>query len=188
MYAQVVKRLRPRKSSSSSASKPARESGIAPLRRGLGRGAPDQVHRLVLEDSTGGDFTAEWRRGGRRDPGGTHRGGVRQGHMAIQPADEHGIVRRDGIDPPVLWQRIAAPQRVIPIAAGDPLAWLESCRIILEAANEHLGRRGIAQVHGCELKAAIDEVRVPVREARHDEAAGRLQHFGLGSDVARDFG
>src|SRR5437899_6677489 len=105
---------------------------------------PDQVHRPILEDPRGlsasvvKDFAAlgSWRGSGHASR--MHRRGIRQRLMPVQAVDEYGIVRGDGVDPAVLRQRGAGPQRVIPVAAGDPLTGLESRRVLFQPANEFL--------------------------------------------------
>src|SRR6266850_6828437 len=106
--------------------------------------------------------------------------------MAIETADEDGVRGSDGIDPLVARQRRAWPERVIPVAAENPFAGLQVRRVLLEAAHKFLRRLRVPQIHGRELKTAVDEVRVGVRQAREHEATVRPQNLGPGADIACD--
>ena len=57
--------------------------------------------------------------------------------------------------------------------------------VFLDTPHELLRARGISQIDGGELEAAIDKMRVPVRKPRHDESASGVEHLRLGTDVAR---
>ena len=83
-------------------------------------------------------------------------------------------------------QRCAAPQRVVPVAAQHPFAGLHFGRVLLDAPYEFLRRGGMAEIDRGELETAVDEMGMPVREARHDQAAPGLNHPRLRSDVAGD--
>ena len=166
----------------------ASERGVALLGRGLGKDPPNQVHRLILEDSPAYDLAARRRRSRRRDPGCTHGGAVGECHVPVEAVHEHGIVGRDRVDPIALRQGRAAPQLVVPVAAGDPFTRLESRGEVLQPPDEFLGRRRVAQVHRCELEAAVDEVGVSIRKAGENEAAVGPQDLGGTRHVARNLG
>src|SRR5213592_2102348 len=88
--------------------------------------------------------------------------------MAIQPVHEYRIARRDRIDPLVMGERLAGPQRMVPITTSDPFAGLQSLGVVLDAPDELLGRRRIPEIHRGELEPAVDEVSVSVGEAGQD--------------------
>ena len=170
------------------------ERGVGLLRRGVGNRPADQAFRLVLED-TGGRAVAVAQdlpaRGGRRvagDAGGLQRRRVGEALVPVEPVDPDGIIRRDGIDPVVPGERRAAPQRVVPVAAEDPIAGPEPGGVCLDAAHELLRGRGVAQVDRGELEPAPDEMGVAVREARRHETATGVDHLGGPADVARQRG
>src|SRR5438477_418391 len=94
--------------------------------------------------------------------------------MAIQPVHEYRIARRDRIDPLVTGERLAGPQRMVPITADDPFAGLQGLGVVLDAPDELLGRRRSPEIHRGELETAIDEVRVSVGEAGRDVSASRM--------------
>src|SRR5947208_5151093 len=106
--------------------------------------------------------------------------------MAIQPVHEYRIARRDGIDPLVMGERLAGPQRMVPITPSDPFAGLQSLGVVLDAPDELLGRRRIPQIHRGELEPAVDEVSVSVGEAGQDETAVDLNRLGLRARITRD--
>src|SRR5438094_1319054 len=85
-------------------------------------------------------------------------------------------------------ERLAGPERVVPVAAGDPLAGLERARVLADPPHERPGRRGVAQVDGRQLEPAADEMRVPVSEARQHETAIRPDHVRARADVSGDGG
>ena len=104
------------------------------------------------------------------DFGGPHRRRVGQRHVAVEPIDPDRVVGRHGVDP-IARRQLAAPQRVVPIAAGDPRA-AAACFL----ANSPMRRtnssrvRGVAKLHGRQAQAAVDEMDVRIDEAGHDEA------------------
>jgi len=106
--------------------------------------------------------------------------------MPVQPVHEDGIVGRDRVDPIALRQGRAAPQLMVPVAAGDPFTRLQGRGVLLQPPNEFLGRSGVAQVDRRELKAAVDEVRMPIGEPGHDQPAVGAQDCRAATHVARD--
>src|SRR6266702_1632683 len=162
--------------------------------RGRRDGRVDQALRVVFEDadrftaSIARDFSADGVARRARDLRRAHRGSIGQRHVPVEAGDEHGIIRGDRIDPFVVWQRSAPPQRVIPIATEDPFARLQVRGVLPQPAHELLWRRGVSQVDRRKLKPASDEMRVTVRQAGHDEAAMRLQDLSPGLHVARNLG
>jgi hypothetical protein len=87
----------------------------------------DQRHGVVLQQAgrlsfrIADDLAAldRWRVA--RDAGGPQRRRVRQRHVTVETVDPDRVIRRHGVDP-VPARRLAAPERVIPVAAGDPRA------------------------------------------------------------------
>src|SRR2546430_5064115 len=71
------------------------------------------------------------------------------------------------------------PQRVIPVAAENPLAGLQVRGVRLDAPHEFLRRGSVAQIDPSELEAAVDEVRVSIGESRHHQPTLRVQDFGF---------
>src|SRR5438552_17816837 len=93
--------------------------------------------------------------------------------MAIQPVHEYRIARRDRIDPLVMGERLAGPQRMVPITAGDPFAGLQGLAVVLDAPGELLGRRRVPEIDRGRLETATDEARVTAGAAgRHERTAG----------------
>ena len=107
------------------------------------------------------------------------------GHVPVEAADEHGVVRRDRVDPVAPRQRGSRPQLVVPVAAQNPFPRAQPLGKRLQAAHELRGRGRVAQVHGRELKAAVHEMGVPVAEPRHHEAATRVEDLRAGARAAR---
>src|SRR5690348_14139878 len=83
-------------------------------------------------------------------------------------------------------ERLAGPQRMVPITTGDPFARLQSLGVVLDAPDELLGRRRIPEIHRGELEPAADEVSVSVGEAGQDETAAGLNRLGLRAGITRD--
>ncbi len=172
----------------------ARQRGIALLSRRRGNGPPDQVFRVVLEDadrltaSIARDFTADGRGSVLRHLCGAHGGGVRERHVAIESVHKDRIVWCHRIDPVVGRQWRPRPQRVVPVAAENPLARLQVRGVGFDAVHELLRRRGVAQIDPRELEAAVDEVRVSIGESRHHQPTARVQDFGVRADIPRDLG
>ena len=71
-------------------------------------------------------------------------------------------------------RQLAAPQAVVPVAAGDPGAGRHGRRKCLDAADELLARLRIAQLHRRQPEAAVEEVHVRVDEARDDQPPRRI--------------
>jgi len=108
--------------------------------------------------------------------------------VAVEPVHEYRSVRCHRIDPLVRRQWRSRPQRVIPVAAENPLAGLQVRGVRLDAPHEFLGRGSVAQIDPPELEAAVDEVRVSIRKSGHHQPAVRVQYFGFRADIARDLG
>src|SRR5439155_22266666 len=68
-------------------------------------------------------------------------------------------------------QRRRIPGRVVPLAAGDPLARAGALGVLADSPREFLRRSSVAKLHAGELEAAVDEVRVIVDEAGNGEPA-----------------
>ena len=94
--------------------------------------------------------------------------------MSIEPADEDRVVRSHGIDPLATGQRLPTPQGVIPVSTLDPLPRLPRFGERRDAPDEFLGRRGITQVEGRELKATLHEMGMPVGETRQDQSSAGI--------------
>ncbi len=168
------------------------ERRVAPLGRRRRDGVADQTERAVLEDPdrvagprVTQDLPPDGRGRGARDARRAHRRGVGERLVPVQSIHEHGIMGCDRVDPVVPRQWLAGPERMVPVPAQNPLTRRPGERELLEAANELLGRRRVAEVHGGELKPTIDKVGVGVGEAGGDETAGRGHDRGIGADVAR---
>ena len=104
-----------------------------------------------------------------RDLGHLQRHGIRQSHVTVEARDEDRILRRDRIDQLPGGKRRRIPERVIPLAAGDPFSGSNAFGVFADAARELLRSLRVAQLHARELHAAIDEMRVIVDEARGGE-------------------
>lgn len=105
-------------------------------------------------------------------------GRVGEGLVSIEPTDEDGVVRSHRIDPLPTWQRLPTPQGVIPVSALDPLPRLPRLGERRDPPHEFLRRRGIAQVEGRKLEAALHEMGVPVGEARQDQSSAGIDDGG----------
>ncbi len=112
--------------------------------------------------------------------------GIGEGHVAIETIDEHGMIRRELVDP-VTPRQLAAPRFVIPIAAGDPAAGGQLLRKRGQALREFLRGLGAAQIHAGKLKTAAHEMGVIVNEARHHEFAGEIDNASGRAAPRRDF-
>src|SRR5712691_13533020 len=100
--------------------------------------------------------------------------------MAIEPAYEDGVVGRDGVDPLATRERLTRPQRVIPVAAQDPLPGLQRHGVLLEPADKLLRGGGVPQVDRGQLEPAADEMRVAVGEAGKHEPPTGVDSLGAG--------
>ena len=144
----------------------------------------DEIHRVVFEDAgqlaprVADDLAARDIRRLARHPGGAERGRVGQRHVAVEPVDPDGMVRRGRIDP------VAARQLVRPSSV-----WSQSPPVIhvpagtvaanaVDARDERLARRGIPELDGREPEPAIEEVNVGIDEAGHDEPAAEIHDLG----------
>ena len=173
---------------------PPPEGPVQLLLGGFGNGRVHEVHGLVLEDTRrlsrfrvphdgpargiGGASTAS-------TPAARSAAAVGQGHVAVQPVHEHGVVRREGIHP-LLAGQLATPQLMVPVSALDPRARRNGLRERADAASELFGGGRVPQVDARELEAAVDEVGVGVDEARGERAPIQLHHARVASDGGVD--
>ena len=157
---------------------------------GAGTTASTRRHRVVLEHAgrlavaVAHDLAARDVRGRARDAGGLQRGAVRERHVAVEPIDPDRMIRRHRIDP-VARRQLAAPQAVVPVAAGDPRARGHGRGERLDPRDELLARARVAQLHGGEAESAVDEVHVRIDESRHDQPAAGIDDLRRHSPCER---
>ena len=124
------------------------------------------------------------------DAGGGERGGVGDGDVAVDAIEKRRVTAGDLVEILARGQRLLGPQRVIPVAAGEPVAGGRGLREGLDL-GQHLGERLDAGEVDVELGAAgAAKMRVRVVEAGKDEGAGvgavQIAQRGVGSGQAGD--
>jgi hypothetical protein len=154
-----------------------------PARRGHGR---HETHRIVLEHSrrltrrVSHDRAAFDVTGLTRDLRCLQRERVGEVHVAVEPIDPYRIVRRDRIDPRPLGQ-LATPVRVVPVAVENPRAGGDGTGEVADPGDElRLGSR-VAQLHGRQREAAVEEVDVRIHEAGDHHHPSGVHRPGRGA-------
>ena len=112
----------------------------------------DEIHRVVFEDAgqlaprVADDRSARDIRRVARHARGAQRGRIGQRHVAVEPVDPDGMIRRGRIDP-VAARQLSAPERVVPVSAGDPRARRHRRGKCRDARDECLARCSIPELH-----------------------------------------
>jgi len=151
----------------------------------------DGVHRVVFQDTgrlvrgvaddgATGDVLGVY-----GDAGGFERQSVRESHVAVEAVDPHRVARCELVDHASVG-KLATPELVVPITAGDPCSLGHGLGEGADAPRELLWSRGVSQLHGGELEPSVEKMNVGVDEARGHESARSVDDFGI-TELRSDF-
>ena len=167
----------------------------------LSLSSPVGSPRGVANDLAAADVCAA-----RVDAGGLQRGGVRQRHVAVEPVHPHRMIGRRGVDP-LAPRQLAAPQLMVPVAAGDPGAGrhassanaamraTNSSRVLASRSCTEASRRPPSRKCTCESMkpgtrncppASMISTGVPVAAGCGDELSDLVGAAHAGDPIARD--
>ena len=83
-------------------------------------------------------------------------------------------------------RQLAAPELMVPVAAGDPGAGRHRLRERPDARDELVARLRVAQLHRGQALAAVEEVHVRVDEAGYEELSAGVDHGAHRAGEASD--